>query len=209
MLSSYFLKGLIIGFMVAVPVGPINVLCVRRTLVHGRLVGLISGLGAAAADTLFGSIAAFGLIFVAGVMMEERIWLSFVGGGLLVVIGLRTLLTASATEPARAPDPTSLAGDFTSTFFLTLTNPITILSFLAIFAAFGIQADEAVDASDWLLLLGVFLGSTGWWVLLTGLVGLTRERFTQAGFRWLNRIAGAVILGFAVVLLWEAARLAA
>ena len=209
MLSSYFLKGLIIGFMVAVPVGPINVLCVRRTLVHGRLVGLISGLGAAAADTLFGSIAAFGLIFVAGVMMEERIWLSFVGGGLLVVIGLRTLLTSSATEPSRAPDPTSLAGDFTSTFFLTLTNPITILSFLAIFAAFGIQADEAVDASDWLLLLGVFLGSTGWWVLLTGLVGLTRERFTQAGFRWLNRIAGAVILGFAVVLLWEAARLAA
>ena len=134
MLTSLFIKGLLVGFLIAAPVGPVNVMCVRRTIMHGRLVGLVSGMGAATADTIFGAIAAFGLSFVYEMMMTERFWLGLGGGVLLLVMGIRTLLA----KPPRATDtvdPPNLLGDYTSTLFLTLTNPVTILSFLAAFTA--------------------------------------------------------------------------
>lgn len=204
---SVFVKGLIAGFLIAAPVGPVNVMCVRRTIVHGRVVGIVSGLGAAAADTFFGAIAAFGLTFIHDLLMRERFWFGVVGGALLVVIGLRTL---AATPPQQKKgeeetDPTGLLGDFTSTGFLTLTNPVTVLSFLAVFSAFGVQSGERSLADSWLLLLGVFLGSSLWWLLLTTTVGLLRDRFNREGLRWANRIAGVVILAFAAVVLWNAA----
>src|SRR5262245_48765810 len=130
MLTSLFIKGLVVGFLIAAPVGPVNVMCVRRTIMHGRLVGLVSGMGAATADTIFGAIAAFGLSFVYELIMHERFWLGLGGGILLLVMGVRTLLA----EPPRATDtadPPNLLGDYTSTLFLTLTNPVTIVSFLA------------------------------------------------------------------------------
>ncbi len=205
MLVSVFVKGLIIGFMIAAPVGPINVLCARRTIMHGRIVGLVSGLGAAAADTFFGAIAAFGLNFIHALLMSERTWLGLAGAGILVVIGLRTLLATPPRPQENAPDPANLAGDFTSTCFLTLTNPVTILSFLAAFSAFGLQGNDQVNLDDWLLLLGVFLGSTAWWILLTTGVGIFRDKFNDGTLRWANRIAGVIILGFAAVIFWNVA----
>lgn len=206
MLSTLFLKGMIIGFLIAVPVGPINVLCVRRTIMHGRLAGIVSGLGAAGADTLFGAIAVLGLAALESVMFKERFWIALIGAAMLIVLGIRTLL-AAPPQPSSAPDPTSLLGDFTSTFVLTLTNPITILSFLGIFGAFGISADDTIDQYDGLLLLGVFLGSTVWWLLLTGVIGVFHGHFNETGLRWANRVAGVLILGFAVAVLCEAWRL--
>jgi threonine/homoserine/homoserine lactone efflux protein len=205
---SVFVKGLIAGFLIAAPVGPINIMCVRRTIVHGRLVGIVSGLGAAAADTFFGAIAAFGLTFVHDFLMREKFWFGIGGAALLVIIGLRILIAKPPQEKkkdAEEKDPASLLGDFTSTGFLTLTNPVTVLSFLAVFSAFGVQSQERSLADSWMLLLGVFLGSSLWWLLLTTTVGLFRDRFNSEGLRWANRIAGVLILGFAAVVLWKGA----
>ncbi len=203
MLTSVFLKGLIVGFLIAAPVGPVNVMCVRRTIMHGRLVGLVSGLGAATADTVFGAIAAFGLSFVYELMMTERIWIGLGGGALLLVMGVRTLLT-EPPSPSEAADPPNLLGDFTSTLFLTLTNPVTIVSFLAAFTALGVATEpgEAIGLDDWVLLLGVFLGATTWWLFVTEAVALFHGRIPLAILRWTNRVAGAVILAFAVAVLW-------
>jgi threonine/homoserine/homoserine lactone efflux protein len=198
MLTEYFLKGLVIGFTVAFPVGPINVLCAHRTLIHGRLVGIVSGLGAALADTLFATLAAFGLFFIINLLDTERVWLNSVGAVLLAIAGFRTYYRAPP-RPRLDPDPTSLIGDLTSALALTLTNPITIFSFITIYAAFDIQPDESVTAADWLLLLGIFVGSMVWWTVLIGFVGLFHKEFTPAGFKWANRIAGIVILACAVV----------
>ena len=207
MLVSVFVKGLIAGFLIAAPVGPINVMCVRRTIVHGRLVGIVSGLGAAAADTFFGAIAAFGLTFIHDFLMREKFWFGIVGGALLAIIGVRTLFAKAPRQKKDddETDPANLLGDFTSTGFLTLTNPVTVLSFLAVFSAFGVQSVEHSLADSWLLLLGVFLGSSLWWLLLTTTVGLLRDRFNHEGLRWANRIAGVLILAFAAVVLWKGA----
>jgi threonine/homoserine/homoserine lactone efflux protein len=205
MLTSMFLKGLVVGFMIAAPVGPVNVLCARRTIVNGRLVGIVSGLGAALADTFFGAVAAFGLVFVHTLLLNERFWLGLGGTIILVVIGVRTL-TADVPRPKQAQeDAANLLGDFTSTFVLTLFNPVTILSFLACFSAFGIDNDDKGDLDDWLLLLGVFTGATVWWLFLTTAVGMFRSKFDQETLRWANRIAGVVILAFAAVILWNVA----
>jgi threonine/homoserine/homoserine lactone efflux protein len=208
MLTSLFIKGLLVGFLIAAPVGPVNVMCVRRTIMHGRLVGLVSGMGAATADTIFGAIAAFGLSFVYDMMMTERFWLGLGGGVLLLVMGIRTLLA----EPPRATDtvdPPNLLGDYTSTLFLTLTNPVTILSFLAAFTAVGVAADlgEPIGLDDWILLLGVFTGATSWWLLLTEVVASFHGRIPLTLLRWTNRIAGVTILAFAVVVLWAVSEL--
>jgi threonine/homoserine/homoserine lactone efflux protein len=203
MLTWIFLKGLLAGFLIAAPVGPINVLCVRRTIMHGRLVGLVSGLGAATADTIFGGIAAFGLSFVYQLLLTERFWLGLGGAALLTVIGIRTLY-AEPPRPTESPDPTNLVGDFTSTFFLTLTNPVTILSFLAAFTAVGVAAEpgEPIGLDEWVLVLGVFIGAATWWFFITELVALFHGRIPEGMLRWTNRIAGVVILGFAAAVVW-------
>lgn len=198
-----FVKGMVIGFLIAAPVGPINVLCVRRTLVHGRLAGIFSGLGAAAADTIFGAIAAFGVIFITDFLFAHHLALSLLGGAFLLVLGIRTL-AKPPPELAAGRDPTGLMADFSSTFLLTLTNPITIFSFLGVYVAFGIHADTRVDIGDWLLLSGVFLGSTTWWLLITSAASFFRARFSVVGLVWANRVAGVVILCFAMLVLYEA-----
>lgn len=204
---SVFLKGLIAGFLIAAPVGPVNVLCIRRTIVHGRLVGVLSGLGAAAADTIFGAIAAFGLSFVHELVMREKFWFGLIGAIVLVVIGVRTLWAKAPKEKddKEEKDPATLLGDFTSTLILTLTNPVTVLSFLAVFSAFGVQNDERTLADEWMVVAGVFLGACIWWLLLTNSVAFFRDKFNQRGLRWTNRIGGVLILGFAVVVFWNAA----
>jgi threonine/homoserine/homoserine lactone efflux protein len=200
MADAFLLKGIAIGFLIAAPVGPINVLCARRTLVHGRLAGLVSGLGAAAADTLYGALAAFGLMFVIDFLYAERFWFGLIGAAFLAVLGVRTLLSATPTIVA-GRDPTGLIGDFTSTFVLTLTNPITIFSFLGTFVAFGVNIQPPVDLDEWLLLAGVFAGSSLWWLLLISIVGLAQSRFTREGLDWANRAAGVIIVIFAALVL--------
>jgi threonine/homoserine/homoserine lactone efflux protein len=194
------LKGLLIGFSIAAPVGPIGVLCIRRTLAHGRAAGLASGLGAASADAVYGCIAAFGLTFISGLLISQQSWLKLLGGAFLCYLGIRTLL-AQPAERAAAAGGLGLAGAYTSTFFLTLTNPTTVLSFVAVFAGLGLASMGGDYAAAAMLVLGVFAGSALWWLLLSGGVGLFRARFDTRVMRWVNRISGAVITAFGLLAL--------
>jgi len=194
---SLLLKGLVIGFSIAAPVGPIGMLCIRRTLVQGRLYGFISGLGAASADAIYGAIAGFGLTFISNFLVEQQTWLRLIGGLFLFVLGLKTLLE-KPTDQAFSDQRNKLIDAYSSTFFLTITNPITIISFAAIFAGLGLASDGRSYFSAGILVLGVFTGSLLWWLLLSGGAGIFREKFTLNGLQWTNRISGAVIIGFGI-----------
>ncbi|MCC6445989.1 MAG: LysE family transporter [Armatimonadetes bacterium] len=191
--SALFFKGLLIGFSIAAPVGPIGVLCIRRTLARGRLSGLASGLGAATADAIYGCTAGFGLTFISSFLIGHQIWLRLLGGAFLCYLGVKTLLALPAEKPAEA-NGRGLLGDYSSTCFLTLTNPLTILSFTAIFAGLGVVSRSYGGA--FALVGGVFTGSALWWAALSAGVGLLRSRFDAQKMRWVNRISGIVILGF-------------
>ena len=193
-------RGLLIGFSIAAPVGPIGVLCIRRTLADGRLFGLVSGLGAATADMLYGCVAGFGLTFISSFLVGQQLWLRLFGGLFLLYLGIKTLLSKPSEQAAKA-DGSGLLGAYLSTFFLTATNPLTILSFVAIFAGLGLANTNGSYASALVLVLGVFLGSAAWWLLLTGGVGLFRAKFNTQGLLWVNRISGVIITVFGVVAL--------
>jgi threonine/homoserine/homoserine lactone efflux protein len=189
----------LLGFSIAAPVGPIGVLCIRRTLTQGWRIGFLTGLGAATADASYGAIAAFGLTALSNLLITEQFWLRLVGGVFLLYLGARTFFAKPATVAANAT-ANSLAGAYTSTFLLTLTNPATILSFAAIFAGFGV-ASSGSTLSAAVLVAGVFLGSALWWLLLSGGVTLLRSRFHPAALVWVNHISGAVIFLFGLLAL--------
>jgi threonine/homoserine/homoserine lactone efflux protein len=195
----FLLRGLLIGFSIAAPVGPIGVLCLRRTLAEGRLAGLVSGLGAATADAFYGSIAGFGVTLIANVLVQQQMVLRLVGGLFLCYLGVRTFLARPAEQSAQVQGQ-GLLGNYASTLFLTLTNPVTILSFAGIFAGLGLSAG-ADYLSAGLLVLGVFLGSALWWLTLSTGASLLRSRLTPPVLRWLNRASGVVIAAFGVVAL--------
>jgi threonine/homoserine/homoserine lactone efflux protein len=201
---SLFLRGLIIGLSIAAPVGPIGVLCIRRTLTQGRSYGLVSGLGAATADAVYGCVAGFGLTLISSFLVDQQVWLRLIGGAFLCYLGVKTLLAKPAEEAARARG-TGLLGAYASTLFLTLTNPMTILSFAAIFAGLGVAETGGDYASAATLVLGVFAGSALWWLLLSGGVSLFRKKFTPQALVWGNRVSGLVVMGFGVFALWSAA----
>ena len=195
---SYLLRGAVIGFSIAAPVGPIGVLCIRRTLAGGRVAGLLSGLGAATADAVYGVIAAFGLTYVSNILVGYQTWIRLVGGLFLCFLGLKTYLSRPAEGPAHA-EGEGLLGAYVSTLFLTLTNPMTILAFTAVFAGLGIGSATGDYRAAALLVLGVFSGSAAWWLILSGGVSLFRSKFTPRALGWVNKAAGIVILGFGVL----------
>lgn len=204
MLAIILLKGIVVGIIIALPVGPVGVLCVRRCLFEGPLYGLVSGLGAAAGDALFGAIAALGLTFLRDWLLHYEDWFGLAGGVFLVGFGLKALFLDRAHEPEPLAGE-KLFGTFASTFALTIANPITLLSLAAIFAKVG-----AESVTGWLgasiLVGGVFAGSLLWWLGLSfGIAGL-RNLAGEVVMRWLNRISGAILLISGVGLLVAAAR---
>jgi threonine/homoserine/homoserine lactone efflux protein len=177
------------GFAIAAPVGPIGVLCIRRTLAHGRAAGLVSGLGAASADALYGLVAALGLSVVSGLLLSGRAWLQLAGGLFLLYLGARTFVARPAEHGAATSEGRGLLGAYLSTFALTITNPATILAFLGVFAGMGLAsaADGAGAGFAATLVLGVFVGSALWWLLLSGGVSLLRSRVDARALMWINR----------------------
>jgi threonine/homoserine/homoserine lactone efflux protein len=188
----------VIGFSIAAPVGPIGVLCIRRTLANGRLMGLATGLGAATADAIYGCMAAFGLTALTDRLVGAGMWIRLVGGAFLLYMGVRTLL-AKPGDRAAAASGSGLAGAYLSTFVLTLTNPMTILSFLAVFAALGLGSTHPEPLAAVSLVLGVFLGSALWWLGLSGAVSMLRSRFDTRELRWVNLASGVAIVAFGVI----------
>ncbi len=196
---EFLLQGLLIGFSIAAPVGPIGILCIRRTLAEGRLIGFLSGLGAATADMLYGAVAAFGLTAVQELLVGQGFWLRPIGGLFLVYLGVRTMLSRPAEDPAQVRRGGRL-GAYLSTLGLTLTNPATIFSFTFIFVGLQIGVDGGLTGAA-LLVAGVFIGSAAWWLTLSTIVGLFRERFGPQQMLWVNRLAGSIIALFGLVIL--------
>ncbi|MEN8174050.1 MAG: LysE family transporter, partial [Chloroflexota bacterium] len=173
---TLLLKGFVIGFSIAAPVGPIGILCIRRTLAQGRLSGLLSGLGAASADAVYGSVAGFGLTIITGFLIDQQSWLRVLGGGFLIYLGIKTFISKPTINVA-ADGKQNLWGDFISTFSLTITNPMTILSFVAIFAGLGIGSIGDDYFGVLVFIFGVFIGSMSWWSALSAAAGSLREKF--------------------------------
>ncbi|SFV17245.1 LysE family transporter [Pseudoduganella namucuonensis] len=196
-------RGAMIGFAIAAPVGPIGLLCIRRTFAHGASTGLASGLGAAVADAMYGLIAALGVSAVASLLLEHASTLRIVGGALMAVLGVASLRRAARTPAqgaqtmaAQAPTPSGLAGAFGSTFALTASSPMTILSFAGLLAALA-PPDGSVQGGL-ILVAGVFTGSIAWWVLLVGGVAASRRAIPPAALRWIEGVSGVALLAFAV-----------
>ncbi|MEZ4868722.1 MAG: LysE family transporter [Caldilineaceae bacterium] len=193
-------RSLLIGFAIAAPVGPIGLLCIQRTLQRGRTVGLISGLGAATADAFYGMVAGFGITLIANFLLGQQLWLGLVGGLFLCYLGLRTWQTPPATVAASLQFG-GLWQAYGSTLVLTLTNPMTIFSFMAIFAGMGLATQSTDYSGALVVVLGVFCGSAAWWLLLSGGVALVRDRLSASVLGWINRGAGVVLFGFGLFLL--------
>jgi threonine/homoserine/homoserine lactone efflux protein len=189
---TFLFKGIIIGFAMAVPIGPIGIMCIRKTLTEGRLRGLVIGLGAATADLLYACVAAFGLTYISTLLSHERIWIRLVGGTLLLFLGVRTF-RSKPTDPKLKNNISGMFGSYITTVFLTLTNPLTIFVFIAIFAAIVIGS-EHIYISESMLVAGVFCGSFLWFLLLSSGVTLFRKKLDMNGLQWVNRVAGVLIV---------------
>ncbi len=197
----FLLKGIAIGFAIAAPVGPIGVLCIRRTLANGRLTGFFSGLGAATADMFYGAVAAFGLTAVQTVLVGGQFLLHLLGGIFLLYLGVRTFFTRPTESTPTGVSSRGLLPAYLSTLGLTLTNPATIISFTVIFAGLRLAETDGNYISAASMVAGVFLGSAAWWLTLSSIVGLIRERFSSVWMLWVNRLAGTVIFGFGLLAL--------
>ena len=193
MLLLFFLKGIVVGAVIAVPVGPVGILCLRRTIFEGRLSGLVSGMGAASADAMFGAVAAFGLTFVADWLLGYQTWLRAGGGLYLLYAGGAALLSEPHDKIAEESDPETLLRDFASAFALSITNPVTILVFLGIFAALGLGGARAALLGAALLVLGVWIGSFLWWLALSSGVGIFRRSIEPRHLALVSRGSGLIL----------------
>lgn len=202
MKGEIFLKGLAFGFILAATVGPMWVLCLRRTLAHGAAVGFASGMGIAVADGLYGAVAAFGLTAVSGLLLAHGFWIGLAGAAFLLYLGVKTL-AAQPTDIQPERSGQGVWGAFLSTLGLTLTNPPTILAFAAIFAGLGLVSSANYAAAA-IIVLGVFLGSAGWWLILAAGAGRLRSRIRPVHLRAVNIVSGIAILAFAA---WQVATL--
>ena len=200
----FLLKGLIAGLVTAVPVGPIGILCARRVMTHGRRAGFISGMGAATADAFFGFVAAYGVTVVSNFLTGRQLWLRLAGGTFLCVLGVITFVE----RPARRSfwsffkkKKIRHAGLYVSTFLLTLTNPTTILSLAALFAALGLGGVTSSMLSALTLVAGVFLGAVLWWLLFIGAFTVFNVRFSRHQMLLINKIAGVIMASCGVLAL--------
>ncbi|MGH6873011.1 MAG: LysE/ArgO family amino acid transporter [Rhizomicrobium sp.] len=207
------LSGFVIGLIAAVPIGPVNLLCVRRTFAYGSLYGFLSGLGAALADGVFACIVGFGFTYVAQLIKSHSTPIEVVGGVLLIGFGVHTFLAhpqLRLDESLKAKEQTrgSLARAMATTFALAITNPATLLAFTAMFAGVaGLVGTEASFFGAFLLVCGVLAGSTSWWFTLTTIAGLFHAKIDERIMELINRISGAVITTFGLVvfghLIWR------
>ncbi len=197
-----FLKGIFIGLLIAIPVGPVGILCIHRVIAKGKLAGFFSGLGAAAADGLYGAVAAFGLTLISDFLIGQHLWIRLLGGIFIVFIGIRMYFAKPVTNIEETV-PNTLGRDFLSTFIITITNPLTIMGFLAIFAGLNLINPQRgfLDAS--ILVSGVVTGSGIWWIALIMIFGFIRSKFKFSYLNTVNKIVGILIalLGIAALVM--------
>jgi threonine/homoserine/homoserine lactone efflux protein len=193
------IHGIILGFSASVPLGPMGLICIQKTLNRGKLAGMVSGAGAAAADTFFAVIAAFGISFISDFIQKEQFILRIVGSIILVLLGFKIFITNPAIQIRKQKGKkNNLIGDFVSIFFLTLSNPITVFVFGAVFASTGILKGENSILDLIQVVVGVFSGAMLWWLILTSVVNIFRSKFRLKRLWWINKITGAFIVVFGI-----------
>ncbi len=200
---TVFFQGVVLGFLVAAPVGPIGILCIRTSILEGRLKGFIAGLGAASADAIYGLIASLGLAASTQFLIDQSQWIRLFGGLFLGYLGVSSVIKDSNLDTS-IPNASGSLRTYLSTFVLTLSNPLTIISFTAIFASLGAVERGADIFSASLLVSGVFVGSACWWFLLSWGASHVGTRLRQRTFIWINRVAGIVLLIFALIAIYSA-----
>ena len=203
-----FAKGIFAGFVIAAPVGPVGILCVQRTLDRGLVAGFLAGSGAAVADTIFGAAAAFGLTFVAAFIQENYDYMRWLGGAFLLLIGLHTIFfkRVKASDEAQIPRSRTRAlnagfSDMITTFVLTISNPITIVSFSPVFLAVGAVVGPDDLYAAWTLIIGVFAGSALWWLILCCFAALFRRKLSDQRMGIVNKVSGGLIMVFGILVL--------
>lgn len=198
---TFLIKGLILGFTMALAIGPIAILCINRGLARGFWSGFISGLGAASADAVYGAVAAFGLTFISSFLVEQKIWLQVIGIAFLIYLGVNIFISNPQEKNLEKSQSNNLFSNYLSIFFLTLTNPMTILSFTAVFAGLGLTEKAGDYGTASMLVLGFFLGSALLYLLLSVAVSFFRKKITANTLVLVNKISGLIIIGFAIVIL--------
>ncbi|MFO7369020.1 MAG: LysE family transporter [Bacteroidales bacterium] len=195
---DFLYKGLILGFSVAAPVGPIGILCINRTLNKNFTAGFISGLGAATADLIYGLIAGLGLTAISTFLIDQKLWIQLTGLLFLVFIGIKTLIRKDADVEYKTAEDKGLLKDYLSAFVLTITNPMTILFFIAVFAGLGLSGSIHGLSAAMLLIIGVFTGSCVWWIFLSGLTHQLKTRLNKKVLKKIDLVSGMIILLFAL-----------
>jgi threonine/homoserine/homoserine lactone efflux protein len=203
---DFLIKGLILGIAVAAPVGPIGLLCINRTLNKNYFSGVISGMGATFADVFYGVIAGFGVSFLSNFLLEHTLTFQLVGGFALIILGVRTIMRKNSEQKENPLRPVKFrkrnyVKDFISSFALTLSNPVTILFFTAVFATFGLSTGETNIQSASLLILGVFIGSGMWWMFINGIAIKLKARVGISFISKINVVSGSLIVGFGALIL--------
>lgn len=190
----FLLKGIMVGLLASIPLGPIGVICIQRTINKGRASGFFSGVGAATADTIFAAIAGFSLTFIINFIEEKQRILEVIGGIIVILLGIKTFYTNPVAQLRRhKKQQNKLIEDFLSVLLLTVTNPFAIFLFVGLFATLGLAYNGENIGLSLIALAGVFLGGTLWWFTLSSLVNMFRKKFRLKQLWWINKIAGAVI----------------
>ncbi|MFO7842488.1 MAG: LysE family transporter [Bacteroidales bacterium] len=196
---EFLVKGIIVGFLASIPLGPVGVLCIQRTINKGRISGLFSGMGAATVDSFFALVAALGLTFIINFIEEQQFYIQLFGGGVLIFLGARIFNTNPIQQIRRhRRKKNKLVEDFLSVLFLTLSNPLAVFLFVAAFAGIGLVTTKDSSFKSSLIIAGVFLGALLWWASLTFFVDLFRKKFRLKQLWWINKIAGILIVVFGV-----------
>lgn len=201
-LLKLFLDGFTLGFAIAAPIGPVGVLCIKKTISSGLKMGLLGGLGASCAKMIFGIIVGFGLTSVSNFLINYNYYISLVGAIFLIYLGITIFMTKPIMNCPNVKKENKLSA-FTTMFFLTLMNPMTILSFLAVFSSLGIANTTSSYSSGLVLVLGIFLGSMCWWMFLCNVVNLFRKKINAKVLSWINKISGIVIVSFSLMILFN------
>jgi threonine/homoserine/homoserine lactone efflux protein len=201
MYVNLIFKGFAAGLVVAIPIGPVGLLCTQRILASGRMHGLVSGFGAATADAIYGSIVAFGLTIVSEFLIDSQMWFRLFAGVFFCLLGARAILTKHAKKGAIA-DKLCHFNNYSSALLLTLANPMSILVFAGVFASLGVVGSNSALSDIFSLVAGVFLGSMFWWILLSASVGVFHKKLSENTLVFTSRVFGGILtaLGIAVII---------
>ena len=201
---SIFIKGFMIGLVVAAPLGPIGIISLQRTLSKGYLSGLFSGLGISTADAIYGAVATFGVTAISSFLISQELWLKIIGGIVICGLGIRIYSQAGYQKMSASANNKTCLGAYFSALILTLFNPAIIFSFVAIFASLVIVYTKTNPIATLLLIGGVFWGSAIWWVFLSGMASRLKTQFTESFMKKINYISGVLIAGFGLVMVGSA-----